>query len=343
MALFSAPHFSEHEQVTFCHDPASGLKAIIAIHNTTRGPGLGGCRMWPYQNEAEAIDDVLRLSKGMSYKNALANLPLGGGKSVIIGDPAKDKSPALFKAMGRFVESLGGRYIIAEDVGTKPDDMTYIHQETEHVRGLKGGAGDPSPATAWGVFRGLEATAQERFGKNSLMDMKVAVQGLGAVGFHLCRHLHAAGAKLVVTDINDESIQRAVNDLGATAVAPDQILDQEVDIFAPCALGAVINDETIPRLKAKAVAGSANNQLAESEHGNALAQRNILYAPDYVINAGGVIYLHYEGPDFNADHAMGHVGQIGDTLKEIYGISRKENIPPHLSADQLAEERMKVA
>jgi leucine dehydrogenase len=339
MTVFSTPHFDDHEQVMFASDAESGLKAIIAIHNTNRGPALGGCRMWSYASEEEAIADVLRLSRGMTYKNALANLPWGGGKSVIIGDSKTDKTPALMQAMGVAVERLGGRYTVAEDVGTNPDDMVEVNKHTDHVRGVKGKGFDPSPATAFGCFVGIKASVTERLGRSDLKGLRVAVQGLGHVGYDLAQQLRDAGAELVVSDINEGAVAKAAAELGAKAVGLDEIYGQDVDVFAPCALGATINDETIPQLKARVVAGSANNQLAEDRHGQALADRGILYAPDYVINAGGVIHIYHEGPDYDKQAAFAHVGRIAETLEEIYARSRSAGIPTHEAADRIAEER----
>ncbi len=343
MGVFTAADFDSHEQVVFCHDEDTGLKAIIAIHNTHRGPSLGGCRMWAYASEDEALCDVLRLSRGMTYKSAMANLALGGGKSVIIGDAGTQKTPALMRAMGRFVDSLGGRYIIAEDVGTKPADMDEIAKETAHVKGTSRDVGDPSPATALGVFEGLKATARERLGSDDVKGMRVLVQGLGAVGYDLARRLAEAGAALVVSDINAEALARAERELGARIVAPDAIFGVEADIYAPCALGATLNGDTIPKLKVKAVAGSANNQLAEARHGAMLAEREILYAPDYVINAGGVIYLSHIGAAFDETRAMAHVRHIGGTLTEIFRRAQADRTTPGEAADRIAEERFRPA
>lgn len=339
MTLFTSEHFDDHEQVVFASDATTGLKAIIAIHNTNRGPALGGCRMWAYDSEAAAIADVLRLSRGMTYKNALANLPWGGGKSVVIGDATSDKTPALMEAMGVAVDRLNGRYIVAEDVGTTPEDMVEINKATEHVRGVEGKGFDPSPATAYGCFAGIKASVKERLGRGNLEGIRVAVQGLGHVGYDLALQLREAGADLVVADINENAVAKARNELGAKVVARDAIHAENVDVFAPCALGAVINDETVGALKAKIVAGSANNQLAAERHGQALADRGILYAPDYVINAGGVIHIYHEGPDYDKQRAFAHVGQIADTLAEIYARSAKTKVPTHVAADRLAEER----
>lgn len=332
-----------HEQLVFCHDQVSGLKAIIGIHNTTLGPALGGCRMWPYQTEEEAIMDVLRLSRGMTYKNAAMGLNLGGGKAVIIGDPKKDKSEELFRAFGKFIQTLGGRYITAEDVGTKVEDMTYVLMETNFVVGRGDVSGDPSPVTAFGVYRGVKASARWVYENESLRGKRVAVQGIGKVGYHLCKHLSDEGAQLVVADVSQENVQRAVKDFGATAVGPDEIFDVECDIFAPCAMGAILNDQTIPRLKCKIVAGAANNQLAEARHGDMLKERGILYAPDYVINGGGVINVaeEFHPSGYSRDRAYAKVATIYDKLTEIFTIARDQGVTPAQAADMLAEARIR--
>ena len=339
MTVFESADFRDHEQVVFCSDDASGLKAIIAIHNTNRGPALGGCRMWPYASEQEAITDVLRLSRGMTYKAAIVDLPLGGGKSVIIGDPRRDKTDALLAALGRAIDRLGGNYITAEDVGTTVADMDAMRLETPHVRGVSGSSGDPSPVTAYGVFMGVCAAAAHRFGSDDLAGLKVAVQGLGNVGYHLCKHLEDHGAELVVADMNKDAVDRAVNVFGARAVSVDAIIDQDVDIFAPCALGGVINDESIPRLKAAVVAGAANNQLDEDRHGKVLMDRGVLYAPDYAINAGGLINVHADGPGYNPIMVMKRVEVIYETLEKIFTRAKAENLPTNEVADRIAEER----
>ncbi len=342
MTLFTHHEFDGHEQVAFFHDPGSGLRAIIAIHNLNRGPALGGCRMWPYADEEAALTDALRLSRGMTYKSALAGLAYGGGKSVVIGDPRRDKSPALFRALGRFVETLGGRYIVAEDVGISVEDVEALARETGHVAGTRaGGAGDPSSATAYGVLTGIRAAVAHRLDRKSLRGVRVAVQGLGNVGHALCRALAEAGALLVVTDIHDDSVQKVVAELGADPVAPEAIYDAQVDVFAPCALGAILNDETIARLRAPVVAGSANNQLAEPRHGIALRRRGILYAPDYVINAGGVTYVSHEGPGFDRQRALAHVAEIGDTLAKIFRRADQAGQATSEAADRLAEEHFR--
>ncbi len=339
MTVFTSPHYDNHENVVFCHDDASGLKAIIAIHNTNLGNALGGCRMWDYTTEEEALTDALRLSRGMTYKNALAGLPWGGGKSVIMGNARIDKTPEMFEALGRFVDRLNGAYRIAEDVGTSPEDMGHIAKFTDHVMGTEDRAGDPSPGTALGVFQGIQATVLERMGKNNLHNVKVALQGLGHVGYDVARQLKEAGADLCVTDINDDAIRLAQAELGATAVNPDAIYDQNADVYVPCALGATLNDDTISRLKVKVVAGAANNQLAEARHGAMLMEKEILYAPDYVINAGGVIYLYHQSEGGTRNKAMGHVKEIGDTLREIYAKARANDLPPFEAADRLAENK----
>ena len=319
MEIFKYMEKYDYEQLVFCQDEASGLKAVIAIHDTTLGPALGGARMWTYASEENAIEDALRLARGMTYKNAAAGLNLGGGKTVIIGDPFKDKNEEMFRALGRFIHGLNGRYITAEDVGTTVSDMDLIHEETDYVTGISpafGSSGNPSPVTAYGVYRGMKAAAKEAFGSDSLEGLKISVQGLGNVAYKLCEYLHNEGAKLVVTDINQAAIDRVVNDFDAVAVAPDEIYAQEVDIFSPCALGAILNDETIPQLKAKVIAGSANNQLKDSRHGDYLHELGIVYAPDYVINAGGVINVADELYGYNRERAMKRVDGIYDSIEK---------------------------
>ncbi|HYP53012.1 MAG TPA: Glu/Leu/Phe/Val dehydrogenase dimerization domain-containing protein, partial [Pyrinomonadaceae bacterium] len=278
-----------YESVALCRDREAGYRGIIAVHNTTRGPAVGGARLWDYASDEDALADVLRLARGMTYKNALAGLPLGGGKSVIVGDRRALDRESVMRAHGRFVETFGGRYVTAEDVGTSPADMEIIRRETRHVAGLLDRSGDPSPVTARGVFRAVEASAKFRWGANDLSGRAVALQGCGNVGRHLAKLLVGAGARLVVTDVDASRVARVVEECDAEAVAPEEIYDAPADIFAPCALGAVINDETLPRLRAEIVAGAANNQLREARHGDALHERGVLYAPDYVANAGGII------------------------------------------------------
>jgi len=343
MKIFEYMAKYDYEQLVFCHDEASGLKAIIAIHDTTLGPALGGTRMWVYESEEAAIEDALRLARGMTYKNAAAGLNLGGGKTVIIGNPRTDKSEAMFRAFGRYVESLNGRYITAEDVGTTVQDMDYIRMETNYVTGVSesyGSSGNPSPMTALGCYRGMQAAAKEAFGTSDLSGKVVAVQGVGNVGYYLCKHLHEAGAKLIVTDINQDSIDRCVNEFGAQVVAPNDIFGVECDIFAPCALGAIINDETLPLLKCKVIAGSANNQLKSRAHGDKLHEMGIVYAPDYVINAGGVINVADELEGYNQERAIKKIENIYNIIDNIFQIAREEGIPSYKAADRLAEKRI---
>ncbi|AJK87287.1 MULTISPECIES: Leu/Phe/Val dehydrogenase [Lysinibacillus] len=343
MEIFKYMEKYDYEQLVFCQDEASGLKAVIAIHDTTLGPALGGARMWTYASEENAVEDALRLARGMTYKNAAAGLNLGGGKTVIIGDPFKDKNEEMFRALGRFIQGLNGRYITAEDVGTTVTDMDLIHEETDYVTGISpafGSSGNPSPVTAYGVYRGMKAAAKEAFGSESLEGLKISVQGLGNVAYKLCEYLHNEGAKLVVTDINQAAIDRVVNDFDAIAVAPDEIYAQDVDIFSPCALGAILNDETIPQLKAKVIAGSANNQLKDSRHGDYLHELGIIYAPDYVINAGGVINVADELYGYNRERALKRVDGIYDSIEKIFAISKRDGIPTYVAANRLAEERI---
>ncbi|HRP23001.1 MAG TPA: Glu/Leu/Phe/Val dehydrogenase dimerization domain-containing protein [Thauera sp.] len=348
MAVFSLSDFADHEQVVFVSDDKSGLKAIIAVHNSNLGPALGGCRMWPYASEEEAIRDVLRLSRGMTYKSAMANLKLGGGKSVIIGNPRTHKTPELLAAFARALEQLNGRYIAAEDSGTSVADMKYMAQFTQHVAGIVDKpsdegtrSGDPSPATAYGTFIGIKAAVKEKLGRDSLEGLRVAVQGVGNVGFDLARQLKEAGAQLWVTDIHREPLLQAGKELGATVVAPEEIFGLDVDVFAPCALGAILNDTTIPQLKAKIVAGASNNQLAEPRHGVELMKRGILYAPDYVINAGGIIDVYHERIGFDRSALLKHIEGIHDNLMEVFERARKEERPTGEVADAIAEERFK--
>lgn len=331
-----------HEQLVFCFDAPSGLKAIVGIHDTTLGPALGGTRMWPYASEEDAIVDVLRLSRGMTYKNSAMGLNFGGGKAVIIGDSRKDKSEELFRAFGRFVQSLGGRYLTAEDVGISSEDMAIVATETEYVLGLPERSGDPSPATAFGVYRGMKACAREVYGEESLKGKKVAVQGVGHVGYYLIRYLHDEGAHVYATDIYSDRLERAVADFKITPVKPEEIYGLDVDIFAPCALGAVVNDETIPQFKCKIIAGAANNQLKEPRHGEVLTEKGILYAPDFVINGGGVTNVadEYEAGGYNHDRAFAKVARIYDKVARVIEIARSQNIPTYVAANVMAEERI---
>jgi leucine dehydrogenase len=343
MEIFKYLEMYDYEQVVFAQDKQSGLKAIIAIHDTTLGPALGGTRMWTYESEAAAIEDALRLARGMTYKNAAAGLNLGGGKTVIIGDPRKDKNEELFRAFGRYIQGLNGRYITAEDVGTTVADMDLIHEETDYVTGISpafGSSGNPSPVTAYGVYRGMKAAAKEAFGTDSLEGKVIAVQGVGNVAFTLCRHLHEEGAQLIVTDINKEAVQRAVEEFGAKAVEPNEIYGVECDIYAPCALGAVINDDTIPQLKARVIAGAANNQLRDTRHGDIIHEMGIVYAPDYVINAGGVINVADELYGYNRERAMKKVETIYNNIEKVIAIAKRDGIPTYKAADRMAEERI---
>ncbi len=343
MEIFKYLEQYDYEQIVFCQDRQSGLKAIIAIHDTTLGPALGGTRMWTYASEESAIEDALRLAKGMTYKNAAAGLNLGGGKTVIIGDPRKDKNEEMFRAFGRYIQGLNGRYITAEDVGTTVADMDLIHEETDYVTGISpafGSSGNPSPVTAYGVYLGMKAAAKEAFGSDSLEGKTVAIQGVGNVAYTLCRYLHKEGAQLIVTDINKEAVNRAVEEFGARAVNPDEIYGVECDIYAPCALGATINDETIPQLKARVIAGSANNQLKDTRHGDIIHEMGIVYAPDYVINAGGVINVADELYGYNQERAMKRVETIYNSIEKIIEISKRDSIPTYVAADRMAEERI---
>jgi len=334
----------EHEQVLFCQDKATGLRAIIAVHNTTLGPALGGTRMWNYKSEEEALTDVLRLSRGMTYKSAVAGVNLGGGKAVIIGDSRKDKSEALFRRFGRFVDSLGGKYITAEDVGISPQDIEQVHMETDHVTGIPeylGGSGDPSPVTAYGVYMGMKASAKKVYGNDSLEGKTVMVQGVGSVGYHLVEYLTKENANVLVADIYEPNVKRVVDDFKAKAVSADAVYSQKMDIYAPCALGATINDETLKMLSCSIIAGAANNQLKDEHvHGNALKEAGILYAPDYVINSGGIINCYWEIQGYNRNAAMDQASKIYDTTLNIFENAGKNNIPTFLAANQIAEERI---
>ena len=345
MEIFEQMVDMGHERVLFCSNPEVGLEAIIAIHSTTLGPALGGLRMWPFASLDEALTDVLRLSQGMTYKAAAAGLNLGGGKAVILGDPKKDKSEVLFRSLGRYVESLGGAYITAEDVGTDMEDMEVILTETQWVTGVSpahGGCGDPSPVTAYGVLRGIKAATEWRFGETTLRGRSVAIQGLGSVGYHLAEYLREEGAKLFGSDIDPDVTLRASDELGVEIVPADEISDVECDVLAPCALGASLNDETIPRLRCKIVAGGANNQLHNADiHGTALYDGGILYAPDFVINAGGLINVYNEFVGgYHRDRALRMTRGIYLNLTRVFEISKAEGVPTHLAADRLAEERI---
>ncbi len=341
--IFDTIATSGHEQVVFCQSKDAGLKAIIAIHNTVLGPALGGLRMWPYKSEQEALNDVLRLSRGMTFKNAVAGLNIGGGKAVIIGDPAKDKSEALFRAFGRFVNSLNGRYITAEDVGIDVNDMEWVFRETEFVTGVHqvhGGSGDPSPFTAFGTLQGLMAALQAKHGDEDVGKRAYAVQGAGHVGMEFIKLLREQGAKVFVTDINPELVKRAVDEFGCTAVGLDEIYDVDADVYSPCALGGTVNEKTLPRLKAKIICGAANNQLANDAIGDELEKRGILYAPDYAVNAGGVMNVSLEIDGYNRERAMRMMRTIYLNVGRIFQIAKRDGIPTYKAADRMAEERI---
>ncbi|MDE0372513.1 MAG: amino acid dehydrogenase [Rhodospirillales bacterium] len=332
------------EKILRCRDPASGLRAVIAVHDTTLGPAMGGCRMWRYASEDDALADAQRLARGMTFKAALAGLPLGGGKAVIIGDPRRDKSPELFRAFGRAVEHLHGTYVTGEDVGTSVEDMDEVRRETRHVAGVADGSGDPSPMTALGVLHGIRAAVRHRYGADSLDGFTVAVQGLGHVGFHLCRLLHDAGAQLIVSDVAADRMQRAVSAFGAVPVEPEAIAG--VEVFAPCALGGAISGATRRRLKAGVIAGAANNQLETPGDGMALHRDRVLYAPDYVINAGGLISVAWDilrrGESYDRAAVSAEVAKIGDRLDAIFKVSARTNRPPEQVADAKARECLAV-
>ena len=341
MPVFDHPEFDQHECLHFVQDRETGLKAIIAIHSTALGPAAGGCRRWQYATDRHAVTDALRLSRGMTYKNAIAGLKFGGGKSVILASDGVPKSPELFRAFGRVVESLGGKYITAEDVGCSVDDMRYVNEETSYVSGLpkSGGeaGGDPSPMTALGVFLGIEAAVRFRLDKASLEGVTIAVQGVGHVGLNLCRLLHEAGATLIVADVNRENLKLTRDELPVTVVPPAEILFADVDVLAPCALGNVLTSQTIPKIKAAVIAGAANNQLSDEQDGKRLADRDILYAPDYVINAGGIINVareYYGGS--SEDEVRTEIGRIPERLDKIFNESKDSRQPTNVIADELA-------
>ena len=329
-----------YERVLFGSDDAAGYQGIIAIHSTALGPAMGGTRYWSYKSEDEALTDVLRLARGMTYKNALAGLPFGGGKSIIMrSDKAADREQ-LFRAHGRLVNSLSGRYITAEDVGTSPADMEFILKETQHVGGLQGRSGDPSPHTARGVFRAMQAAARHKWGSDDLEGKTITIQGCGHVGYFLAGELARVGARLVVTDVDAAKVKRVVDDHGATAVATEEIYLADADVFAPCALGGVLNDQTITQMKATLVVGAANNQLLEPRHGDLLEQRGVLYAPDYAANAGGVINgCCRELLGWDVPKTLAKTDAIYDTLLTIFALAEREKIPTYQAADRLAEER----
>jgi leucine dehydrogenase len=334
---------SEHERVVLWSDPPSNYRGVIAVHSTALGPAVGGTRFWDYASDEEASLDALRLSRGMTYKSALAGLPFGGGKAVIVGDNRTPRREELFRAHGRFVESFGGCYITAEDVGTTPADMEYVRMETRHVAGLMCGSGNPSPVTAHGVLRAMQAAAKHRWGSDDLEGVRVAVQGCGSTGYHLAKELHARGARLVVADVDAARAEAAAREFGASVVAPEEIVGVEADVFAPCALGGVINDRTLARLKAGVVVGSANNQLSESRHGDALEELGVTYVPDYLANAGGLINGCRELLDWDVDETMRKVRAIYDTTLVVLTLAKAEGVAAHRVADRLVESRLAAA
>jgi leucine dehydrogenase len=339
MSVFDSPSFDGHELVHFEVDSGTGLRTIIAVHSTVLGPACGGCRLWNYQTSHAALEDVLRLSRGMSYKNALADIPLGGGKAVIIGEP-EAKTPDLMRAFGRIVESLEGRYITAEDVGITVEDMQIVAETTSHVHGLPhqhSAGGDPSPYTARGVYQGMKAALKHRYGQTEFKGVKVLVQGAGSVGYNLCKLLHASGAEVLVTDIDDCKVQRVKAELPVKVVQVDDFLASQIDIFAPCAMGAVLNDETIPALTAQIVAGGANNQLAKPEHGEMLRARGILYAPDYVINSGGIINVWSEMEHLSCEAVGTKISRIYDTTLKVLEEADARGLASNQVADEMAE------
>ncbi len=344
MALFETiEKHGDHEEVVICHNSDVGLKAIIAIHNTALGPALGGTRMWNYESDEDALVDVLRLSKGMTYKAAASGLNLGGGKAVILGDPRKQKTEGMFRAFGQYVNSLNGRYITAEDVGTSVDDMENVYAETPWVTGISkelGGSGDPSPYTAHGVLMGIKASVKQKYQTDSLKGMRVAIQGLGHVGAHLADYLFEEGANLILADIDQERAQTVADRTNGKVVDPSTILFEECDVLAPCALGALFDDKTIPQLRSKVIAGGANNQLVEDRHGEALREIGILYAPDYVINAGGLMNVFVELEGYSPERALAHTRKIYDNLLEIYSIAEREGISNNKAANRRAEDRI---
>jgi len=335
---------NEHEQLVFCQDKTSGLKAIIAIHNTTLGPALGGTRMWMYDNEAQAINDVLRLSRGMTFKASISGLNLGGGKAVIIGDSYTQKTEALFRRFGKFVDSLNGKYVTAEDVGVSPREMEYVNMETKHVSGLPeslGGSGDPSPVTAYGVYMGMKAAAKEQWGNDSLSGKKVLVQGVGHVGQTLVDHLAKENATIMLCDINEGRVNEVAKKYGAEVIADVELFNTEMDIYAPCALGATLNDSSIKKLTAKVVAGAANNQLAdETLHGKQLQAKGVVYAPDFLINAGGLINVYREVAGISREKAMELTENIYQTTLDIFDTANKQGITTHKAAMKIAKDRI---
>lgn len=340
MNVFDTLHDQGHEQVVYCHNRDLNLRCIVAIHNTVLGPAIGGLRMWPYATEAEALRDALRFSRQMTYRAAIAGLNLGGGKAVLIGNPETDKSEAALRALGRFIGSLSNRYIAMEDIGTTVDDMDTISHETDCVVGAHGGSGDPSPFTALGTLAGIRACLNRKFGHSDISRASFAVQGVGGVGYHLVKLLRAEGAKVFVTDINEERVDSLVDELRAEAVPMHQIYDVDATVFSPCAMGGIINEDTVPRLRCKIVAGGANNQLESNECGTLLEKRGILYAPDYAINAGGLMNAALELQGYDAERARFAVSRIDSILTRIFELSERERIPSWQAADRLAEQRI---
>ena len=342
--VFGQMSFDNHEQIVFCNDKDTGLKAIIGIHNTVLGPALGGTRMWKYTNEWEALNDVLRLSRGMTFKSAITGLNLGGGKAVIIGDSKIDKTPEMIAKFGQYVDSLSGKYITAEDVGTTTADMDLIRQYTKSVTGVsieKGGSGNPSPVTAYGVFMGMKAAAKYKFGTDNLSGKKVLVQGIGHVGETLVQYLTNEGAQVIISDINQVRMEEIGEKYGAKLFSGDDLYSADVDIYAPCALGATINDDTIHKIKAKVIAGAANNQLAnENIHGALLQEKGILYAPDFLINAGGIINVYGEIAGYGIDEAMRRTENIYNTTLEIFSYAEANNLTTHQAAFTIAQNRI---
>ncbi len=334
----------DHEQIVFCNDPETGLRSIIAIHNTVLGPALGGTRMWNYANEAEAVHDVIRLSRGMTFKAAISGINLGGGKAVIIGNPATDKSEALWRRYGRFVDSLSGKYITAEDVGTNTEDMEFISMETDYCTGKPeylGGGGDPSPVTAYGTYLGMKAAAKVKWGDDSLKGKRVMVQGVGHVGQYLVGHLIEEGAEVLIADINRKNIKMTMDRYEVTLVDADKVYEQDMDIYAPCALGATLNDTSIPQLKCGVVAGAANNQMEdEKRHGAMLREKGIAYAPDFLINAGGLINCYVELQGYDRERAFGYTEKIYQRTLDIFEKAAQEDITTHEAAERTALERI---
>lgn len=347
LTVFEGMTAMGHEEVVFCHDAETGLKAIIAIHSTVLGPALGGTRMWAYQDEAEAVRDVLRLSRGMTFKASVAGLNLGGGKAVIIGDATKEKTDALMYRFGKFVNTLGGKYITAEDVGMTTHDMEVVKSATDHVTGIPehmGGSGNPSPVTAFGTYMGMKAASNFKWGSDSLAGKKVVVQGVGAVGQSLVKHLVEEGAEVTVNDINEARLQAIAEKFGVKAIVGDAVYDADMDIYAPCALGATVNSRTLSRLKCSIIAGAANNQLADEHiHGQEVMKRGIIYAPDFVINAGGLINVNSEIEHYGREEALRRTEHIYNVTLEILNLSKSENITTHEAALKLAQRRIDEA